>query len=83
MFNGTIVISHKGTFLTIVTSHNGTLTTSWSLLQAKSEKLWTAVARREVVEAVLADWLELCQENQVEWSTLIGPDPSKSRALIG
>ena len=35
-------------------------------MQAKSEKLWTAVARREVVEAVLEDWLELCQENQEE-----------------
>ena len=52
-------------------------------MQAKSEKLWTAVARREVVEAVLADWLELCQENQAEWSTLIGPDPSRYCALIG
>ena len=37
-----------------------------SVLQAKNEKLWTAVARREVVEAVLGDWLELCQENQEE-----------------
>ena len=35
-------------------------------MQAKSEKLWTAVARREVVEAVLEDWLELCQESQEE-----------------
>merc|ERR1719266_561042 len=36
--------------------------------KAKSEKLWTAVARREVVEAVLVDWLELCRENQEEHS---------------
>ena len=52
-------------------------------MQAKSEKLWTAVARREVVEAVLADWLELCQENQAEWSTLTGSDPSRYCPLIG
>ena len=37
-----------------------------SVLQAKSEKLWTAVARREVVEAVLGDWLQLCQEKEEE-----------------
>ena len=40
-----------------------------SSVQAKSEKLWTAVARREVVEAVLEDWLELCEEKEEDSHT--------------